>query len=77
LLWRDVNGDDVNWSGYPCDEIIQFLLTQSDRWVLIFEPHYDQIDDVYRLSPEECITTLKSNLKRDGPRKGFILPASE
>ena len=78
LIEAEINGEAVDWLGYSLDELIRLLLIRNDRWVLIFEPDYDRIDNVYRMQPEECISKLKAILERSGVREGFIaLPDPE
>lgn len=76
LLEMEVNGEEVDWFGRRLDDLLESLLKQHERWVLIFEPNYDQIDRVYELDVEECISKLKANLRRDAGREGFIAIAS-
>lgn len=42
LMERDVNGEEIDWYGYRPNELLNSLLSRSDRWVLIFEPYFDQ-----------------------------------
>jgi hypothetical protein len=78
LLAAEINGQQVvDWFGSTFDELIRRLLTQYDHWVLVFEPGYDQIDNVYRMKPEECISKLRANLKWPGPMEGFVALPSE
>jgi hypothetical protein len=72
LIERDVNGEQVDWYGYNASDLLTLLLAHSDKWVLIFEPYYDQIDHVFRISAEECLDKLKFFLNRKNERKGFI-----
>lgn len=72
LLWEEVRGREVDWGGRRLDDLLSRLLEQHDRWVVLFEPFSDQIDNVYRLSALECLDKLKTNLARDAGREGFI-----
>lgn len=72
LLEREVNGEQVNWMGRRLDDLLKAILIQQDRWGLIFEPNYDQLDNIYRLSIDDCVNKLKSNLRWTGKREGFI-----
>ena len=72
LFEAEVNGEEVDWGGHPLDELIRVLLTNNERWVLVFEPDYDQFEDVFRMDPDQCVVTLKTSLKRTGPRSGFV-----
>lgn len=72
LIERDVNGEEVDWYGYKAQELLTSLLDHSDKWALIFEPYYDQIDDIFRISARESVDKLESFLNRNKERKGFI-----
>jgi len=73
LLAAEINGQQVvDWLGLTFDDLLRLLLAEYDRWVVVFEPHYDQIDNIYRMKPEECIAKLRANLKWPGPMEGFV-----
>ena len=72
LLEQETNGEDVDWFDCRLEDLLVRFLTQYEQWALIFELHYDQIDNIYRLSPDECIHKLKVNLSRTSRREGFI-----
>jgi hypothetical protein len=72
LLWEEVRGREVDWGGRRLDDLLSRLLEQHDRWVVLFEPFSDQIDNVYRLLVQECLDKLKANLARDTGSEGFI-----
>ncbi|MEO7539726.1 MAG: hypothetical protein ABIV21_06845 [Pyrinomonadaceae bacterium] len=72
MLESEINGVDVAWDGKRLDDFLEQLLRQYDRWVFVFEPHYDQIDGVYELTADECLGKLRTNLRRDITREGFI-----
>lgn len=71
-LWDELSGREVDWGGRRLDDLLSRLLEQHDRWVLVFEPFSDQIDNVYRRSVQGCLDKLKTNLARDAGREGFI-----
>lgn len=50
LLESEVNGKDVDWGGRRLDHMIEQLLSQQEKWALVFEPHYDQMDSVYHFT---------------------------
>ena len=72
-LWgSELNQREVKWSGHRLDDLLRLILNQSERWVVIFELHFDQIDSVYALSPDECVEKLESNLRWIQSPEGFI-----
>jgi hypothetical protein len=73
LFELEVNGQEVDWDSRPLDAVLDRLLSQHNRWVLIFEPHYDQIDSVYRLTVSESLQKLRSNYLRAREKEGFII----
>jgi hypothetical protein len=72
LFEREANGYEVDWSGYRVDDLLILLMNQHERWVLIFEPQYDQIDQTCRLEATTALQKLKLNLKADIQKEGFI-----
>jgi hypothetical protein len=72
LLKMEVNGEEVDWYDRRLDDLLNIILSRCDLGVLIFEPHYDQIDSVNYLEVNDCIQKLKDNLKRDRQKEGFI-----
>lgn len=72
LLEHEVNGKEVDWDSRHLDTVLRQILSQQEQWVLIFEPHYDQIDSVYSLTVSDCLEKLRSNYRRDGHKEGFI-----
>lgn len=73
LLELEVNGKEVDWGNRPLDELLRLMLSQQQRWVLIVEPNYDQIDSVYDLTVDEALQKLKSNYLRESQKEGFIV----
>lgn len=73
LLELEANEQEVDWDNRPLDELLRLLLGQQKRWVLILEPHYDQIDSVYQLTVDESLQKLKSNYLRESQKEGFIV----
>lgn len=73
LLQDEANGSDVDWNGRNLEQLLRLLLSQSRRWVLVFELHCDQIDNVYRMSVDEAIERLRQNLQWDTGSEGFIV----
>ena len=72
-LWEsEVNEHEVDWSGHRLDNLLKLILEQHEKWVVIFELHYDQIDNTYALNADECIQKLESNLRWNSKREGFI-----
>jgi hypothetical protein len=67
LFERGVNGEDVYLSGQGLDAVLKLLLHKCEDWIVIFEPHYDQIDEILELGPDECIKKLESVLRRTSP----------
>src|SRR5262245_52790517 len=49
LLEREVNGEEIDWFGQNFDTVLSQILEACKSWVVIFEPHYDQIDKIYEL----------------------------
>jgi hypothetical protein len=76
LLEREVNGEEVDWHGRRLDDLLALTLKSHRRWVLIFELQEDQIDHIYELSAEQCVSKFKANLRRDIRREGFIAVAA-
>ncbi len=77
LMEQHFNGEDVDWYGCRPDELLISLLAQSEKWVLIFEPNFDQIDHILRLSPTDAVNKLKSVLNWQNERLGFIAISPE
>lgn len=73
LLEKEVRGLEVDWGGRSLEELLRVLLSQYDRWVLIFELHCDQIDSLYRLSIPDCVEKLKQSLKWEARAEGFLV----
>ena len=73
-LWgSELQGDEVDWDNGRLDDLLRILLTGQDKWVMIVEPYYDQIDHTYRLNAAGCIEKLKSALGRGIYEEGFIV----
>jgi len=72
LLEKELNGEPVDWSGRHLEDLLKLILSENKKWVLIFEPNYDEIDSAYNLDVVGCINKLKSNLKWGAKREGFI-----
>lgn len=72
MLEREVNGKEVDWDGWDIEAVLRQILSLQERWVLVFEPHYDQMDSVYHLPVTECLEKLKLNYRRDQQKEGFI-----
>jgi hypothetical protein len=73
LLQDEVNGSPVDWKGRSLEQLLRLLLSQSKRWVLVFELHCDQIDNVYRMNLDQCIERLRQNLLWDVKAEGFVV----
>lgn len=56
----------------PFEKFLRYLLVDIDKWCVVFLLQYDQIDNVYQLNLENCITELKNNLNRNKVKKGFV-----
>jgi hypothetical protein len=72
LFEYDVNGKEVDWGGSPLDKVLETLLSPQEKWAVVFEPHYDQMNSVYRLTVSECVQKLKANYSRSVQKEGFI-----
>ena len=73
LLNLKVNGHEVEWFDRSFDDLISKLLRQSQRWAVIFEAYYDQLDYTCRLDVDTVATKLRSNLDRKTRQEGFII----
>ncbi|MFN0278162.1 MAG: hypothetical protein ACKVRN_06105 [Pyrinomonadaceae bacterium] len=49
------------------------LLENTNKWVVMFLLHYDQIDRIYEADINQCITELRETLHRDKRSEGFIV----
>ncbi len=76
-LENEVNGEDVEWFGKSLEDILFAILTSQDRWVLIFEPSYDTIDNIYILEAVQCIQKLKEVLLWQNRTEGIIVLPSQ
>ena len=72
LIEQEVNGEEVDWYGPKANDLFISLLDHSKKWVLIFEPYYDQIDYIFQIGAKESIDKLQTFLNRKNERKGFI-----
>jgi hypothetical protein len=72
-LELEVNGQEVDWGTHPLDAVLDLVLSQQEKWVLVFQPHYDQIDSVSRLTVSESLQKLKTNYLRERTKEGFII----
>jgi len=75
LLQAEVNGAEVDWKGKSLEQLLRLLLSQVSKWVLTFELHCDQIDQVYKLNVDQCLQHLRENLRRDAKAIGFLVIA--
>jgi hypothetical protein len=73
MLELEVNERNVEWNGPTFDNFLKVLLSPQDRWAVIFEWHCDQIDNIYRLDVNACISKIRENLKWEVQREGFII----
>ncbi len=55
------------------ESLLNVLLPSQSMWVVIFEWHCDQIDNVYSLDINLCISKLKKNLEFNEVTEGFIV----
>jgi hypothetical protein len=72
MLCDEVEGYPVDWINSRLDDLLELLLHKSGKWILLFEPHYDTIDNIYQHTVEECITKLKESLAKSPYQEGFI-----
>jgi hypothetical protein len=75
-LWaHEVNGGAVEWMGRRLEALLQVLLS-VDRWVVIFEPHFRQINQVIHCNADECLRRLAHSLSRR-IGEGFVAIAKD
>ena len=75
-LWaHEVNGGAVEWMGRRLDALLQILLS-VDRWVVIFEPHFRQIEQVIHCNADECLRRLAHSLS-SRVEEGFVAIAKD
>jgi hypothetical protein len=75
-LWaHEVNGGAVEWMGRRLEALLQVLLS-VDRWVVIFEPHFRQINQVIHCNTDECLRRLAHSLSRR-VGEGFVAIAKD
>jgi hypothetical protein len=72
MLYDEVEGCPVDWINSRLDDLLELLLHKSGEWILLFEPHYDTIDNIYQHTVEECIAKLKESLAKGPYQEGFI-----
>ena len=54
------------------ENFLRRLLSNVDRWVIVFLLHYDQIDSIYQSDVNSLIVRLRNILSPDGTSEGFI-----
>ncbi len=72
LLQSEVNGSNIDWKERSLEQLLRSITSQCTKWVLVFELHCDQIDNVYRMNLDQCIQRLKENLRWDVHAEGFV-----
>lgn len=72
LLAQEVNGVLINWNGKSLIQIIELLISKSNKWVFVFELFCDQIDSSYILNVNEVLLRFQENLKYSNNPEGFI-----
>jgi hypothetical protein len=73
MMQMEVNGAEVDWKGKSLDHLLRLLLPHVGKWVLVFELHCDQIDQVYELDVDQCLQHLQENLRREAKAEGFLV----
>jgi hypothetical protein len=80
-MWADeLNGYEVEWSGFSLESFLDDLLACSKRWVFFFLEQCDQLDTLYTCSVSEFLQIMRNNLiwkHRDRAREGFIAIGGE
>ena len=67
--WQPFN---VDWKGKSIEDFLRALLSQCDRWVVVFELFGGHIDSVYAMSVEECLQHLRKNIGFESEIEGFV-----
>jgi hypothetical protein len=69
---QEVNGRQINWNGKSLIQIIELLISNSNKWVFVFDLFCDQIDNSYILDVNEVLLRFQENLKSNKNPEGFI-----
>jgi hypothetical protein len=68
-----LNSENENNLENTLDNLLALLLEDLDKYVIAFLLHYDQIDSVYKLDVQNCISKIRKNLDRKVLKEGFVI----
>jgi hypothetical protein len=62
---------DESWAAL--ERVLAEQMPAGEPWVLVFEPHCDQIDLTAEMSPSEGLALLKRGVRREEGAPGFVV----
>lgn len=63
-------GRDTAWGAL--ERVLSEQLVADGPWVMVFEPHCDQIDTVVELGPAQAVSLLARGVRREEGAQGFV-----
>jgi len=68
-----VNDEIIENAESSLEILLRKLVENTDKWVVIYLLHYDQIDWIHKGDFNKCIASLRNTLHRDKKNEGFLV----
>ena len=68
-----VNDEHIENEEAPVEILLRKLLENTDKWVVIYLLHDDQVDWIHKGDLDQCIAALRNTLRKDTNNEGFII----